>query len=63
MTTSYAQTVYATAAREVAEKGFIREATRHALLNLGHSDASVAGLEAYEKDKLETARSALANLH
>lgn len=45
MTTSYAQQVYATARRDVAETGFIREATWHALRNLGLSEEGLAGLE------------------
>ena len=50
MTTTYAQKVYCRARREVAERGFITEATTQALYNLGHSAASVAGLEADYRD-------------
>lgn len=49
MTTSYAQTVYARAAREVAEQGSIRQITWDAFRDLGLSEEAIAGLEQEHK--------------
>lgn len=51
MTTQYAQRVYTLARLEARTERRFSEGTRQALINLGHSEGSVASLEAtYRED-------------
>jgi hypothetical protein len=56
MTTSYSQTLYSQAAREVRERGFIGGSTYLALVANGYSSEAIGSLEATLKDKATDAR-------